>query len=101
MKKTMLGFALMIISFGSIHAASAPEDNPVIAVHNILSTELPWSLLKNLNVEYKNYWITDLYQQENNKKTVYFITVENADQFVKLSCDNKTNWVVESTTAKN
>lgn len=103
MKKRIIVSAIfLIISFASALAAGRPQINvkPKSSVHNILSTELPATLLADIKKEYKGYWITELYEEGKSKHPSYFITVENADQVIKLSSDDSENWAIISTTIK-
>jgi len=61
---------------------------------------LPSVLLRDIKKEYKGYWITELYEVGKSKRPFYFITVENADQIVKLSCDDSENWFIKNTVIK-
>jgi hypothetical protein len=69
-------------------------------VHNILSDKLPATLLANIKKDYKDYWITELYKEGGEKEPSYFITVENADQVIKMSSTDSENWVVTDTMVK-
>ena len=74
---------------------------PKSGMHNILSTQLPVALLADIKKEYKGYWITELYEEGKSNQPSYFITVENADQIIKLSSDDSESWVIISTTIKD
>ena len=101
MKKIIISAAFLTICFTGLKANNNISDNGKgNNVHNILSTQLPSSLLKNIKKEYSSYWITELVEKDNNKKPAYFITLENADQTVKLSCDNAKIWTVISVSPK-
>lgn len=67
---------------------------------NILSTQLPTTLRKDLKKEYKDYWISELYEQGSNKHPIYYITIENADQVVKMDATGSKNWTIQSTAIK-
>lgn len=67
--------------------------------HNIVSSQLPISLLLQLKRNYANYWISDLFELSANSETSYYITLENADKKITLrSGDN--NWVTYTKTNK-
>jgi hypothetical protein len=94
---------------GTIHGR-APVDisktsfvhhDPITVVRNILSNALPQALRANIKKEYKDYWISGLYEQVSNNRASYFITVENADEIVRLSSIDSKNWVLVSTTIKD
>ena len=103
-----MGAALfLVISFTQVSAAGlgsaagiAPQKGQPRVARNILSTQLPATLLANIKTDYKDYWITDLVQKEKKKRSDYFITLENADQTVQLSSSDAENWVVVNTIVK-
>jgi len=76
------------------HAENAP------AVRNILSTQLPSRLLTPIKKNYSNYWITDLHKQVSNGKVSYYITLEDADQKIRLSASRSTGWTRTSVMSK-
>ena len=71
------------------------------AVHNILSTQLPARLLTPIKTKYKTYWITDLHKVVTEGKVCYFITLENADQTLKLNTNHSAGWQVASVLTKD
>ena len=93
-------FLLAIIGGASTNPAYA-NDLPGSGVHNIISSQLPSRLLTEIKNQYRDYWITELYEEGNVKRPSYYIAVENADQIIKMSSDDSENWVVTSTTIKN
>ena len=69
------------------------EDGELMGtMRNLLSTELPINLQTSLKKEYSEYWITDLFEFARQDATVYFITVENADQVVTLQSTDGFTW---------
>lgn len=103
MKKRIIVSAIFLsISFASALATGRPQLNVLSKspVHNILSTQLPVALLAQIKKGYKGYWITELYEQGKSKKLSYFITLENADQIVKMISADSENWDIASTTIK-
>jgi hypothetical protein len=64
------------------------------AVRNILSTQLPARLLNPIKTKYKAYWITDLHKATSDGKVCYYLTLENADQTLKLSTNHSATWQV-------
>ncbi|HUB62229.1 MAG TPA: hypothetical protein VL978_16045 [Puia sp.] len=100
--KTTILFFILILSFGLLKASDGSnnrEKSP--AVHNILSNQLPARLLTVIKKSYKDYWITDLYKVNTGGKTSYFITLENADQAVKLNTSHSISWAVTRIVPKN
>jgi hypothetical protein len=103
MKKIIIGFVIFLLSgLAGTRAGESINTNfhPTAGVHNILSSKLPPVLLTEIKKDYKGYWITELYEEGKPKRTSYFITLENADEIIKLSCADSENWVVKSTTMK-
>lgn len=107
MKTTIL---LIVLVFGITIAraengtgahATARKSVTSTAVRNILSTQLPARLLSPIKTKYKTYWITDLYKATADGKTCYFITLENADQKLKLTTSHSANWQVTRVVPKD
>src|ERR1700743_3099412 len=98
MKTTMLtivcvlGLQITRAENGTGAHATANRKSTTTAVRNILSTQLPARLLSPIKTKYKTYWITDLYRATADGKVCYFITLENADQKVKLNTSHSANW---------
>jgi hypothetical protein len=80
--------------------ANVSNDSGHSKERNILSSQLPPALLKDVKQDYKNYWISELFEEGSAKHPSYYITLENADQTVKLSSDDSKNWIVTSTVLK-
>jgi hypothetical protein len=69
------------------------ENGELMAVvRNILSTQLPISLLMELKQKHPDCWITDLFEMDSNGQTVYFAALENSDTKVTLRSDNSSSW---------
>jgi hypothetical protein len=105
MKKTFLGVALfLLISAANASAAFAAGQVPQLGQprteHNILSSQLPASLLADIRKDYKDYWITELTEEGKGKHSDYSIVLENADQIVQLHSSNSEAWVVTGTSVK-
>ena len=102
MKKVITGAAfLLLISIA--HASStapAPEKGQPRNERNILSTQLPASLLANIKKDYKDYWITALSEAGKGKRLDYSITLENADQIVQLRSSNAKKWIITNSSEK-
>jgi hypothetical protein len=95
--KTIIASLVLILSIIGItpaHAGNTP------AIRNILSTSLPSRLLSPIKKNYGNFWITDLHKQVTNGKLTYYITLESADQKIKLSATPSTTWMRTSTISK-
>lgn len=66
---------------------------------NILSSQLPVSLLNSLKKYYNNSWITDLFEFNGDNQDCYYITLENADTKLTLR-SNDGSWEVYSSRKK-
>jgi hypothetical protein len=100
-KRIIIGACVLLITVASSLTSSAHSNLSSSGKHNILSTQLPDPLLKDVKKDYAGYWITRLYEEGSVKRPSYFITVENADQIISMSSDDAENWVVTNTTLKD
>jgi hypothetical protein len=102
LSKMKVLFSILVsgICFTNAKASNGVVDSTNVITHNILSDQLPATLLTDIRKDYKDYWISDLYEETDNKKPSYHITLENADQIVKLSSDDSKRWVVVNTVAR-
>jgi len=64
----------------------------IATTRNILSSQLPISLLAELKKNYSEYWISDLFEMAANNATTYYVTVQNGDQKVVLKSDGVEGW---------
>jgi hypothetical protein len=69
-------------------------------VRNILSDQLPISLLAELKKEYSGFWISELFEMASDDQTTYYVTLENADKTLVLKSSGASNWSVYSKTKK-
>jgi hypothetical protein len=67
---------------------------------NILSDQLPLSLLTELKKEYNGFWISGLFEMASDDQTSYYVTLENADKTLVLKSVGISNWSVYSKTRK-
>jgi hypothetical protein len=82
---------------GQILTAYYNTDGDLKAVvRNILSDQLPLSLLADLRKEYADYWITDLFEISADGQTTYYATVENSNKKIVLKSDDVSSWDVYS-----
>jgi hypothetical protein len=102
MKTTIFSFVLLL-GITRAQAAEGPKsrDRNAPVVHNILSNQLPARLLTTIKKSYKDYWITDLYKEVTNGKVAYHITLENADQKIKLNTSHSVNWAIARVVPKD
>ncbi|MHA4843151.1 hypothetical protein ACX0G7_03250 [Flavitalea antarctica] len=59
---------------------------------NLTTSQLPINLLTDIKKNYKNAWITDLFEVTANDETEYYITLEDADQTVVLKSTGSYGW---------
>jgi uncharacterized protein YxeA len=65
-------------------------------VRNIVSDQLPISLVTNLRKDYTGYWITDLFEISSDSQTTYYVTLENSDKKIVLKSEGTEYWGVYS-----
>ncbi len=68
------------------------EANLLAVTRNIVTAQLPISLLSEVKKNYSEYWISDLFEMSSNENTTYYITLENGDQKLILKSDDSKNW---------
>lgn len=66
---------------------------------NIVSSQLPVSLLMSFRKHYNDYWITDLFEISKDAESNYYLSLENADAKITLR-SNGDNWEVYSSAKK-
>jgi hypothetical protein len=82
---------------GSILCAYYSNDGNLQAVvRNIVSDQLPISLLTDLKKDYDGFWITDLFEISSNEETTYYVTLENSDKKIVLKSSGTNYWDVFS-----
>ena len=57
---------------------------------NIVSSQLPMSLLMSLKSDYNGYWITELFEFSGDGLNSYYVSLENADSKVVLRSNGDT-----------
>jgi hypothetical protein len=65
-------------------------------VRNIVSDQLPISLVTDLRKDYTGYWITDLFEISSDNQTTYYVTLENSDKKIVLKSEGTEYWGVYS-----
>jgi hypothetical protein len=69
------------------------EDGNLLAVvRNMVSGQLPISLLSDLKNNYSGYWISDLFEMVSNDATSYYITIEDSEQKIVLRSQGGVGW---------
>jgi len=69
-------------------------------VRNIVSDQLPISLLTSLKRDYTGFWISDLFEIASDDQTTYYVTLENADKKIVLRSNGIDTWEVYSKSRK-
>ena len=71
------------------------ENGELLGLTRYLSpVDLPMNLQKNLKKDFREYWISDLFEIAKNDGTAYFLTLENADTKIVLKSTDSSNWSV-------
>jgi hypothetical protein len=68
---------------------------------NIVSSQLPITLLSILKNNYNTYWISDLFEVSTSTDASYYITLQNADQTLVLKSDGMNGWGIHKKERKN
>lgn len=68
------------------------DGNMLAAIRNIVSGQLPISLLSDLKKNYTGYWISDLFEMSSNDNTAYYVTVEDGAQKIVLKSLGSSGW---------
>jgi hypothetical protein len=63
-------------------------------VRNIVSDQLPISLLAELKKDYAEYWITELFEIATDDQTTYYVTLENSEKRIVLKSQGANFWSV-------
>ena len=96
------GFYKASFVYNNLHVAAfySPEGEMIGMARNISSLDLPMNLQTSLKKEYKDRWITDLFELSNEDGTYYYITLEQADSKIVLKSDNGLQWTVYKKSSK-
>lgn len=97
-----IGYYKAVFNFnGQYLSAYFSMDGELLSMdRNISLLQLPISLFIDLKNDYRDSWITDLFEVKNNEGTHYYVTLENADKVVMLSANNGKDWKTISTKRK-
>lgn len=78
---------------GQVMFAYYREQGELVAVtRNIISSQLPITLLADLKKNYQDFWITDLFEISADDNTSYYITLQSADQMLVLKSSGMQGW---------
>ena len=70
------------------------REGALIAVtRHVLSTSLPVTLQADLKKDYENYWISDLFEVNDEEGTSYFVTLQKADVSLMLKASSGGSWI--------
>lgn len=71
------------------------EDGSLVAVtRNLTVGQLPLNLLTSYKKNYKDYWVSDLFEMVNGSDTDYYLSLENGDQTIVLKSNGTNGWEV-------
>ena len=69
------------------------DEGKLLAVtRNLVSGQLPISLLTDIKKNYTGYWITDLFEISTDNDNSYYITLENENQTIVLKSAGADGW---------
>ena len=86
---------------GQVVSAYYNNSGAMLAVtRNITTHQLPLSLQTSLKKEFNSFWVSDLFELNNDEGTTYYATLETAETKVVLFSNNK-DWSVYSKTKKD
>jgi hypothetical protein len=77
----------------------ATNGDLIAVTRNIVSSQLPVSLLLSFKKHYDSYWITDLFEMSQDQQSSYYLSLENADMKMTLR-SNGDSWEVYSSVRK-
>lgn len=78
---------------GQVMFAYYAEEGSLLAVsRNITTTQLPLGLLTELKKNYRDYWISDLFEIAMNNETAYYITLQNGDHTLVMKSNAGISW---------
>jgi len=94
-------YKVQFILSGQVMFAYLNEEGVLLgAYRNILSNQLPMSLMTQLKEDYAGYWISELFEMAKENQTNYYVTIENGDQKITLKSENANNWNIKTKTKK-
>lgn len=80
---------------GQVMFAYYGEEGNLLAVtRNITSSQLPIGLMTELKKNYREFWISDLFEIAMNNETAYYITLQSGDHTLVLRSNGGTSWDV-------
>jgi hypothetical protein len=77
------------------------SDGELLAVSRFISPDhLPFRLLTKLKKDYAGYWVSDLFEIDDDSGTAYYVTLENSNQKKVLTSLNNSGWATYKTENK-
>jgi hypothetical protein len=70
-------------------------------MRNILSDQLPLTLLADLKKNYNGFWISELFEMASDDRTTYYVSLENADKTIVLKSEGTDSWSTYSKVKKD
>lgn len=75
-----------------VTAFYSPNGNLLGVTRNISSLQLPLTLQTELKKDYRDLWITDLFEVSNEDGTNYYVTLENSETKITLKGSADSKW---------
>jgi hypothetical protein len=88
--------AAFVINGQNVFAYYTTDGELMSLARYISSQQLPIHLLTTLKNDYDTYWISDLFEVNNNEGTSYYVTLENAETKLMLRSGNGNDWSTHS-----
>lgn len=87
---------------GVVMSAFYSSNGELLAIsRNILTSQLPLNLMLEIKGNYKDYWVTDLFEMSSQEENAYYITLENASSRLVLKSLDNSSWEVYRKTNKD
>jgi len=78
------------------------EAGELLAVtRNLIAAQLPINLQSSMKKNYKDSWISDLFEVSTGDDTSYYVTLESADYTIVLKSNGAQGWSVYKKEKKN
>lgn len=84
----------------TLSAYYLPNGDQLAVTRFISTTQLPLQLSISLKKDYSNYWVSDLFEMNDNNGTEYYITLENESQIKVLKSSLASDWTTYKVTKK-
>ena len=84
-----------------LYAFYSDQGELLAVTRNILTSQLPLNLMLNVRKNYKDYWVSDLFELTSKDDNAYYLTLENATVKVVLRSRDGDAWEVYNKTDKD